>query len=96
MACIGAAIAHLLAENGAGVAVTYKNSSGSAGAAVTSIAAAGRCDVAIQADSAVPEDIAKAMAEAVSALGRIDILVNSAAIGRVGSVVDIDIDAYRA
>lgn len=44
-----------------------------------SIERTGRRAVAIQADSAAPEAIMRSVSEAVSALGGLDILVNSAA-----------------
>ena len=78
---IGAAIALALAENGADVALTYQHSAQKADAVVKSIEKTGRRAVAIQADSADPEAITRSVNEAVSALGRLDILVNRAAIG---------------
>ncbi|MGF7146463.1 NAD(P)-dependent dehydrogenase (short-subunit alcohol dehydrogenase family) [Sphingomonas zeicaulis] len=93
---IGAAIALALAENGADVAFTYQNSAEKAVAVAGSIEKTGRRAVAIQADSADPAAIARAVDETVAALGGIDILVNSAAIGAYGSIADLDIDAYQA
>lgn len=92
---IGAAIALVLAENGADVAFTYQNAAEKAKSVVKSIEAAGRRAVAIQADSADPEAIARGVDEAVSALGGIDILVNSAAIGHSGMIADIDLGEYQ-
>jgi len=92
---IGAAIARALAENGADVAFTYQSSAEKADAVARSIEAAGRRAIAIQADSADPQAIARAVAEAVSALGGLDILVNSAAIGLSGPIADIDVNAYQ-
>lgn len=93
---IGAAIALALAENGADVAFTYQQSAGKAEAVATSIENAGRRAIAIQADSADPEAIARAVSEAVSALGGLDILVNSAAVGLNGMIADIEINDYQA
>lgn len=92
---IGAAIVQALAENGADVAFTYQSSAEKADAVARSIEGAGRRAVAIQADSADPEAITRAVAEAVSALGGLDILVNSAAIGLSGPIADIDVNAYQ-
>lgn len=92
---IGAAIALVLAENGADVAFTYQSAADKAQGVVKSIEAAGRRAVAIQADSADPEAIARSVDEAVAALGGIDILVNSAAIGHSGMIADIDIGEYQ-
>lgn len=93
---IGAAIVQALAGNGADVAFTYQRASGKADALAKSITSSGRRAVAIQADSADPEAITRSVKEAVSALGGLDILVNSAAVGLNGPIVDIDLDAYQA
>jgi len=92
---IGAAIALALAENGSDVAFTYQNASERAEAVKASIEAKGRRAVAIQADSADPEAIARSVGDAVSALGGLDILVNSAAIGINGLIADLDVNAYQ-
>jgi len=96
---IGAAIARQLAENGADVAFTFQSSADRAQAVVRSIEAQGRRGVAIQADSADPAAIRRAVAEAVQALGGLDILVNNAAIARYDTIAEIkldDIDALLA
>ncbi|MBS7457179.1 SDR family NAD(P)-dependent oxidoreductase [Coralloluteibacterium stylophorae] len=92
---IGAAIALALAENGADVAFTYQHSVEKARAVSGSIEATGRRALGIQADSADPGAIARAVDEAVSALGGLDILINSAAIAYYGTVADLDLDAYQ-
>lgn len=91
---IGAAIALALAENGADVAFTYQSSAKKAEAMAKSIERTGRRAVAIQADSAAPEAIMRSVSEAVSALGGLDILVDSAAIGHTGAIADIDVNDY--
>jgi NAD(P)-dependent dehydrogenase (short-subunit alcohol dehydrogenase family) len=92
---IGAAIALALAQNGADVAFTYQRSAEKAEAVAKSIEKAGRRAVVIQADSADPEAIARSVNEAVAALGGLDILVNSAAIGLNEPIADIDVTAYQ-
>jgi len=93
---IGSAIALALAENGADVAFTYQVSVGKAKAVADTIEAQGRRAVAIQADSADPQAIARSVEQAVAALGGLDILVNSAAIGLNGMIADIDVAEYQA
>ena len=93
---IGAAIAQILAERGADVAITYQNSPDRADAVVSSIKALGRRGVAIQADSADPAAAKQAVAKAVEGLGGLDILVNNAAIGLAGPLVDLDLAQYQA
>ena len=72
---IGAGIALVLAESGADVAFTYQSAAEKARSVVKSIEELGRRAVAIQADSADPEAIARSVSEAVSSLGGLDILV---------------------
>jgi 3-oxoacyl-[acyl-carrier protein] reductase len=93
---IGAAIALALAENGADVAFTYQRSAEKSDAVVKSIENMGRRAVAIQADSAAPEAIMRSVSQAVSVLGGLDILVNSAAIGHTGTIAEIDVNDYQA
>ncbi|MGY3609596.1 SDR family oxidoreductase [Bradyrhizobium sp. Leo121] len=93
---IGAAIALTLAETGADVAFTYQHSAEKAEAVAKSIKSMRRRAIAIQADSADPEAIARSVSEAVSALGGLDILVNSAAIGHNGTIADLSVSEYQA
>ncbi|MGN8023844.1 SDR family NAD(P)-dependent oxidoreductase [Phyllobacterium sp. 22229] len=92
---IGAAIALALAENGADVAFTYQRSAEKADTVAKSIESTGRRAVAIQADSADPEAITRAASDAITALGGLDILVNSAAIGHSGAIADLDVAEYQ-
>lgn len=92
---IGAAISLGLAKYGADVAFTYQRSADKAQGVVRSIENVDRRAVAIQADSADPEAIFRSVSEAVFALGGLDILVNSAAVGLSGMIADIDPDAYQ-
>ena len=93
---IGAAIAQALAANGADVAITYQNSAKSAESIVASIEKLGRRGLAIQADSADPDAIKRAVGETVETLGSLDILVNSAARGLAGPVAQVDLAEFQA
>ena len=92
---IGAAIAQALAENGADVAITYKNSAERADSVVTSIKKLGRLAFAVQADSADPQAIKRAVSETVETLVGLDILVNSAAVGLAGPVAQVDLAEFQ-
>lgn len=92
---IGAAIALALAENGADVAITYQNSVNRSADIVGSIEKLGRRAFAVQADSADPAAIKRAVSETVDALGGLDILVNSAAVGLAGAVADLDLQQFQ-
>ena len=92
---IGAAIVSALAHSGADVAFTYRHSEERARTLVRHIEPQGRRAIAIQADGADPEAIARSVREAVSTLGGIDVLVNSAAIGHSGLIADLDLADYQ-
>jgi 3-oxoacyl-[acyl-carrier protein] reductase len=92
---IGAAIAQVLAENGADIAITYQNSVERADSVVSSIKKLGRRVLAIQADSADLDAIKRAVSETVETLGGLDILVNSAGIGLAGAIADIDLAKFQ-
>jgi len=92
---IGAAIAQALADSGADVVITYQNSPERAQGVVAAIERAGRRGVAIQADSADPDAIKRAVQEAVETLGGLDILVNSAAIAIYGPVAQTDLGQFQ-
>lgn len=77
---IGAAIAKRLAREGAQVAITWSTKSDKATEVVESIKAAGGHAIAIQADSANPADIRRAVASVVEQEGGLDILINNAGV----------------
>lgn len=93
---IGAAIAKALAEHGADVVITYERSAEHAAQVVQSIEAEGQRGIAVQADSADPEAIRRAVAQTVDGLGGLDILVNSAAVAREEMIADIGLDDIQA
>lgn len=59
------------------------------------IRAAGRSGHAVQADAADPVAAARGIAQAVAALGGLDILVHSAGIAELGSLPDIDVAGFQ-
>jgi 3-oxoacyl-[acyl-carrier protein] reductase len=77
---IGAAIAEDLANDGAAVIVNYATSAQGADAVVAKIKAAGGKAKAVRADVSKPGEAKELMKAAVSEFGRIDILVNNAAV----------------
>lgn len=77
---IGSSIALHLAAAGASVVVNYASSKTGADKVVSEIVAKGGQAVAVQANVAKPEDIAKLFAETKAAYGRVDILVNNAGV----------------
>jgi 3-oxoacyl-[acyl-carrier protein] reductase len=77
---IGAAIAEHLAAAGAAVVVNYASSRAGAEAVADRIRRADGKAVAVQADVSKPDDIRRLFAETKKGFGRLDILVNNAAI----------------
>ncbi|HUL15925.1 MAG TPA: SDR family oxidoreductase [Terriglobales bacterium] len=93
---LGRAVALRLAEEGADVAVHYHASAAEAAEVVTTIEAMGRRATAIQANLGNVEEIKRLMAVAGSELGRLDILVNSAANFLPGSIISTTEEIWDA
>ena len=77
---IGAAIARHLAAEGAAVVANYASSKAQANEVVSEIARDGGKAIAVQADVAKTQDIARLFAETKKAFGSLDILINNAGI----------------
>ncbi len=75
---IGAAIAKRLAADSASVAITYSKGTDAASNLVKEIERGGGKAIAIQADAADAEAVRSAVTRTVTALGRLDVLVNNA------------------
>ena len=75
---IGRVIALALAERGADVAVTYRDSQNEAERTVHDLAAFGVDALAVRADLTDPEDIRQAVAAVQERFGHVDVLVNNA------------------
>jgi 3-oxoacyl-[acyl-carrier protein] reductase len=89
---IGAAIVRRLARDGSDVAFSYATSRERADQLVREVEALGRRAMAIRADQAVPAEVEALVREARAALGRLDILVNSAGVFVTGMVDDPQAD----
>lgn len=93
---IGRGIALGLAEDGAGVAVTYRKDVEAANEVVGLIRDAGGDAVAVAGDVTVPEDNQRTVDAVLEHFGHLDILVNNGGIASRGrSVVDTDADELR-
>jgi len=77
---VGAATARLAAAQGYDVAISFVSNEPAAAAVVADVEAAGRRALAVRADSAEPAQVAQLFAAIDREFGRIDVLVNNAAI----------------
>ncbi|AIG02232.1 short chain dehydrogenase/reductase family oxidoreductase [Pseudomonas fluorescens] len=91
---IGAAIVKRLAAQGAAVAFTYVNSAAKAEALQDSVVSNGGQALAIHADSADAEAIRKAVNTTVEVFGRLDILVNNAAVLAAGPLEEFKLEDF--
>ncbi len=92
---IGAGIVRRLAAEGAAVAFTFAGSRGAADALVGELRALDRRALAIQADSADADAVKRAVARTVEAFGRIDVLVNNAAILMAGPLAEMSLESVE-
>ena len=92
---IGRAIARALAEAGAAVIVNAKSSGAEAEAVAREIRDAGGKAVAQLADVGTPEGAAALIGAALASFGRLDILVNNAAVRREMDFERLDYQEWR-
>ncbi len=93
---IGRAIAERLADDGAAVVVNFAQGRDDADATVAAIVERGGRALAVQADLATVAGVRSLFAQAAEALGRLDILVNNAAIYRQAAFEEITEADYDA
>ncbi|HKG27123.1 MAG TPA: SDR family NAD(P)-dependent oxidoreductase, partial [Thermomicrobiales bacterium] len=91
---IGREIALAFAREGADVACNYNKSAAAAETLVAAIDAMGRKAVAIQCDVGKTDDIDRMVAEAMSALGQIDVLVNNAGFLNIHPIAEMPVAAW--
>lgn len=92
---IGAAIVRRLAAEGASVAFTYVSSADKSRALAAELEGAGASILALHADSADAAALVAAVDEAAARFGRIDILVNNAAVLALGSVEELPLADFE-
>ena len=93
---VGAATVEMLAERGASVAVNYVRSKDRADAVAEAARAHGVTAVPIAADVSSPDAARSLVADAVDALGGLDILVNNAAVTRFSDILNLDTVEHEA
>ena len=92
---IGRGIAEALARAGAAVVVNARANASEADAVVAAIEQAGGRAAACLADVANPDDAARLVATAIERFGRLDILVNNAAVRAKRAIGDISNEEWR-
>jgi 3-oxoacyl-[acyl-carrier protein] reductase len=91
---IGAGVAARLAEDGADVVLTYQHRDDRAAAVVKEIEGFGRRGLAVRVDCADPAAVTAVVDRAVAEFGRLDILVNNAALFLVGPVEELGLAEF--
>ncbi len=89
---IGKAIATLFAENGDRIAVHYHVDAVSAEQTLAALAGSGH--KTFQADIARPEEARRLVSDVLSAMDRIDVLVNNAGIFELHAIADVGFDRW--
>lgn len=93
---IGRAIALALAEEGANVAITYRDSKEHASQTVCELEALGVRAIAVHANLRQPESIRGAVASVADKFGSIDILVNNAGRFETAAIENISVEQWDA
>ncbi|MFY3306949.1 SDR family oxidoreductase [Achromobacter ruhlandii] len=93
---VGAATARLAAAQGYDVAISYVSNEAAARAVVADVQALGHRALAVRADSADPQQVTHLFAAIDQAFGRLDVLVNNAAIiARQSRVEDLTFERMQ-
>ncbi len=93
---IGRAIALVLAERGANVAITYLNSQPEAEETVLALAAHDVDALAVRCDLRDPESILQTMASVIEEFGQLDLLVNNAGVFASEALENISVEQWDA
>jgi NAD(P)-dependent dehydrogenase (short-subunit alcohol dehydrogenase family) len=93
---IGRGIALALGKAGADVAITYKTSQAEAAQTALEIEALGRRALAVECDVRSEASVRRAIAATVAQFGRLDVLVNNAAVFASAPLESISLDQWDA
>ncbi len=93
---IGRAIALALAEAGADVAISYRTSRAEAALTAEEIAARDRRAVVVECDVRSEAQVRAAVAKVVAEFGRLDLLVNNAAVFASGALENLTLEQWDA
>jgi 3-oxoacyl-[acyl-carrier protein] reductase/pteridine reductase len=93
---VGRGIALTLAEAGADVAITFRNSRAEAAQTASEIESLGRRALAIECDVRSEASVRAAVAAAVGSFGRLDLVVNNAAVFASAPLDSLTVDQWDA
>lgn len=93
---IGRAIALALAEAGADVAISYRTAQAEASETAAAIAARGRRSVVVECDVRSESSVRAAVAGVVAEFGRLDLLVNNAAVFASAALESLTLEQWDA
>jgi pteridine reductase len=91
---IGRAIALAFANSGADVAVSYRTSKADAAQTATEIGALGRSSLAVECDVRSEMSVRAAVSAVIAKFGRLDVLVNNAAVFASGALESLTLDQW--
>jgi 3-oxoacyl-[acyl-carrier protein] reductase/pteridine reductase len=91
---IGRQIALTFAAAGADVAITYRNSKAEAAETADALAALGASALAIECDVRSEEQVRATVTAVAESFGRLDVLVNNAAVFSTGPLESLSLDAW--
>ena len=92
---IGAAVAKVMAADGASVVLAYASDDAGANAAVDAIRAAGGNAVARRTNVSIESEVQALFRQAVDAFGRVDILVNNAGVYSVQAIEEVTAEEFH-
>jgi 3-oxoacyl-[acyl-carrier protein] reductase/pteridine reductase len=93
---LGRAIALTLAQAGADVAITFRASQSDAAQTSAEIAAHGRQSLAVPCDVRSESSVREAISQVIAGFGRLDILVNNAAVFGSAALESLTLDQWDA
>src|ERR1039458_78608 len=91
---LGRAIALTLAQAGADVAITFRTSQSDAAQTAAEIAALGRRSLAVPCDVRSEPSVRAAIAQVLDGFGRLDVLVNNAAVFSSAALESLTLDQW--
>ena len=93
---IGRGIALALANAGADVAITFRSSHAESEETVGDLEALGRCALAVECDVRSEDSVRRAIAATITRFGRLDVVVNNAAVFETAPLEQVSLEQWDA